>query len=390
MRRKDISGQKFGRLVAIDYAETRENASGQKTAYWNCLCDCGKKCIKSGVILRQGCCKSCGCIEKERQQRTKDKINSGKKRQWTKEQEQILINNYSLGYDKLGEMVGKSRESVGGKIIRLRKEGKIIDYIRPEISGTKNGSNKTGSNSPLWKGCGALSASEFARIRNNAIIRNHKFELSIEDVWNLYIKQDKKCNYTGLELNWNIGSGNSSINEPGNASLDQIVSGKGYIKGNIQILHKDINKMKHDLTQEEFFEYVNLLCNPKTPIKSEDCKIQEHGGRFLGFGNIYKTCYESIRDKASKRNLSFNITIEGAWELFLKQDGCCALTGISLKMPNHKWGGTASLDRINSILGYVLDNVRWVHKNINNIKWEFDDKYLFYMCHLIKENKLSG
>ena len=50
----DYVGKKFGLLTAISYAETRN-----KNAYWNCLCECGKKCTISANALKIA--KSCGC-----------------------------------------------------------------------------------------------------------------------------------------------------------------------------------------------------------------------------------------------------------------------------------------------------------------------------------------
>lgn len=60
---KDISGQKFGRLTAleIDVEKTKTHSS----TYWKCQCDCGN--IKSISLnrLRNGSTKSCGCYRKE-------------------------------------------------------------------------------------------------------------------------------------------------------------------------------------------------------------------------------------------------------------------------------------------------------------------------------------
>lgn len=45
----------------------------------------------------------------------------------------------------------------------------------------------------------------------------------------------------------------------GVASLDRIDSSQGYIKGNVQWVHKDINKMKFDLSQDRFLELCNII-----------------------------------------------------------------------------------------------------------------------------------
>ena len=60
-RRNDLSGLRFGRLVAISYART--TARGQ--AVWNCLCDCGQATECRGTALARGKVKSCGCYRAE-------------------------------------------------------------------------------------------------------------------------------------------------------------------------------------------------------------------------------------------------------------------------------------------------------------------------------------
>jgi hypothetical protein len=45
------------------------------------------------------------------------------------------------------------------------------------------------------------------------------------------------------------------------ASLDRIDSTKGYIKGNIQWVHKDVNKMKWNWNQSNFINWCKLITN---------------------------------------------------------------------------------------------------------------------------------
>lgn len=59
-RVKDMTGQKHGRLTAVEYVETR--AGG---AYWLFKCDCGKEKIINGSTVRRGKVNSCGCLAKE-------------------------------------------------------------------------------------------------------------------------------------------------------------------------------------------------------------------------------------------------------------------------------------------------------------------------------------
>ena len=55
----DLSGMRFGKLVALEPTEQRvDNGS----VVWLCRCDCGKDCLASAASLRAGQKKSCGCL----------------------------------------------------------------------------------------------------------------------------------------------------------------------------------------------------------------------------------------------------------------------------------------------------------------------------------------
>jgi len=55
--RKDITGQRFGRLVAESFAYKKK----AKT-YWYCKCDCGNRKAIRTENLNKGCTQSCGCL----------------------------------------------------------------------------------------------------------------------------------------------------------------------------------------------------------------------------------------------------------------------------------------------------------------------------------------
>ncbi len=61
---QDLTGKRFGRLVAIERAESRISPSGNKTTRWKCKCDCGNYTIVDTASLNR-CTKSCGCLQKE-------------------------------------------------------------------------------------------------------------------------------------------------------------------------------------------------------------------------------------------------------------------------------------------------------------------------------------
>ncbi|MBU2704099.1 hypothetical protein Ga0466249_005252 [Sporomusaceae bacterium BoRhaA] len=57
----DITGQKFGRLTAIE----RAGVDRYGKILWLFSCNCGNQCIALGNSVRLGYKKSCGCIAKE-------------------------------------------------------------------------------------------------------------------------------------------------------------------------------------------------------------------------------------------------------------------------------------------------------------------------------------
>lgn len=59
MKKLDLTGQRFGRLIAVSPTK-----KGQKTA-WLCRCDCGNEKIIVTASLRNGSTQSCGCLHKE-------------------------------------------------------------------------------------------------------------------------------------------------------------------------------------------------------------------------------------------------------------------------------------------------------------------------------------
>lgn len=86
--------------------------------------------------------------------------------------------------------------------------------------------------------------------------------------------------------------------------------------------------------------------------------------------------------KGSRSSVDLTVSKEYVWDLFLKQNRKCALSGLELTFPKKSKDKsyTASLDRIDSGKGYVPDNVQWVHKDVNFMKNKFNNEYFINMC----------
>lgn len=62
MKKYDIRGQRFGRLVAVEYYPAKKKGGNGK---WKCVCDCGMTTMVLAGDLVHGRTKSCGCLHRE-------------------------------------------------------------------------------------------------------------------------------------------------------------------------------------------------------------------------------------------------------------------------------------------------------------------------------------
>lgn len=111
---------------------------------------------------------------------------------------------------------------------------------------------------------------------------------------------------------------------------------------------------------------------PSTRLKAGKCKScgcyrkRKRNHRWNGYCDISGTRMAAIRNSAKNRNKVFDLDAKFLWELFIKQNGKCAISGLDISLDKN-----ASVDRINSKLGYTEDNVWWVHQDINKMKLDF-------------------
>lgn len=93
--------------------------------------------------------------------------------------------------------------------------------------------------------------------------------------------------------------------------------------------------------------------------------------------------FKSLRTGAIKRGLAFDIIIRDMTDCFEKQNGLCVLTGVPICIED----GTASLDRIDSNLGYSTENIQWLYKPINFMKSSFEESEFVRLCKLVASHR---
>jgi hypothetical protein len=135
-------------------------------------------------------------------------------------------------------------------------------------------------------------------------------------------------------------------------------------------------------------EFIRLSNALKTCIHHKCVECTRKTTRSTGKPPYYVLGY--IKAGAESRNIPFSIDIEYLRKLYKKQKGLCSLSGVQIDFAEtgilHGQGfSTASLDRIDSSIGYIEGNVQWVHKKINVMKMALKQEEFVEYCDLVSK-----
>lgn len=115
-------------------------------------------------------------------------------------------------------------------------------------------------------------------------------------------------------------------------------------------------------------------------IKTCGCRSGIQNKRnWQGHGNIPKSYWSSLIRNAEQRDIAIELTPEDLDKLYMEQDRKCSLSGLPIAFSD----GSASLDRIDNTKGYAIQNVQWVHKDINKIKQTFTQSRFIELCEAV-------
>lgn len=250
--------------------------------------------------------------------------------------------------------------------------------------------NRIASSHAQWIGVGQLSGSVVSKIKSSASKKGFDFNIDIKFLSELFEKQNKKCALSGLEIEL-PGSNKALRHGLRTASLDRIDSYRGYVVGNVQWVHKDINMMKQRFYQERFIKLCDLVTNRQISNNIAPLSIPKHSA-YRGVGELSRSYFCMLKQKAKTRNLAFDVSVDYLWSLFVSQNYSCSLSHQPLVMPRfskeiYTNKRIISLDRIDSSLGYVETNVQWTHKEINMMKQKFSQIYFLNLCQMITNHQ---
>ena len=218
----DLTSQKFNMLTVLKLS--KKDKFGR--SYYLCRCDCGNLKVILGSVIRSGDTKSCGCLIFKTRKRL-DKI-------LTKEYlEEVYVQGGKTTYQLAEEF------QVNRKVINR--------YIKQHGIEHKN--------TKMIPKYGLIRLNDFKRWKQQADKRKLEFNLTIEYLNDLYLKQNGKCSITGLDIiitytKWKTKK---------TASIDRIDSRKGYIIGNVQWVHKKANVIKAQMDIDELLSWCKLI-----------------------------------------------------------------------------------------------------------------------------------
>jgi hypothetical protein len=151
----------------------------------------------------------------------------------------------------------------------------------------------------------------------------------------------------------------------------------------IEYIRQNINNMTMYHFKEKFGLHDGVI---RKIMKKNNIKPKSSD-----YGPIYedisKQLWGNLRSGAKSRNLIVEISPQDIWETYIKQDKKCALSGMPIKF-GHRYKGetTASVDRIDSKLGYTKNNIQIVHKLVNKIKTDLPQSEFIDLCIKIASN----
>jgi hypothetical protein len=125
-------------------------------------------------------------------------------------------------------------------------------------------------------------------------------------------------------------------------------------------------------------------------------KWTEHPDYSPGLDRFWHKKMSTLRSGAFSRGLTVAIDKDDLLELWFKQAGCCAITGLELNWKSVGAAGrgnkahfSPSVDRIDSRGNYVPDNIQIVANVVNRMKGDLALKSFIDLCGVIASHNMT-
>jgi hypothetical protein len=172
--------------------------------------------------------------------------------------------------------------------------------------------------------------------------------------------------------------------------LKVVIKKKNERYKNLKVWTCNICKIEYPLTKEYFHKRTELDIGFNKTCKT--CKYNEPSrvNRITKKDDLDLMLRDRIhgtKARSNQKNLEFNLDQEFLKELWISQDGKCAISGI--QMTHQLFVGrlptTLSIDRIDCKKGYTKDNIQLLCNYVNFMKSTRSQEELIEYCKIITE-----
>ncbi|NBQ16787.1 hypothetical protein EBU24_00525 [bacterium] len=130
----------------------------------------------------------------------------------------------------------------------------------------------------------------------------------------------------------------------------------------------------------------NTIVSSSNMRRTRSCGCSKHKKppNWSGYGKLNGAYVSALKYGAKKRRINYDNDIDAKYlyDMYIRQNGKCAITGISIDLTTE-----ASVDRIDSTQGYIKNNIWWVKKDINKMKLDFPLNLFIELCEKVVANK---
>lgn len=149
--------------------------------------------------------------------------------------------------------------------------------------------------------------------------------------------------------------------------------------------YKDINEFSNGGSDSSLRNYRRYIC--------KECYTKSQRNRDINLPDSKKLMkclrvrFLGAKERALKTNINFNITLDYIKELWYKQKGICALSGIPMTylLKEGRIPTNVSIDKIDRTKGYTIDNIQLVCMACNQIKSDLTEEEMYNFCKKIVE-----
>jgi hypothetical protein len=238
---RNIAGQKFGRLLAVEIVDKTNGASNRIT-YWRCICDCGNEKIVALGHLISGSVKSCGCLKDEI---CRDRVVDIKGQKFGR----LLVIN-KVEARKRGMVCWLCKCDCGNEII---VDGKSLRTGNTSSCGCL-ARELTISRVQLPKGEASLNGI-WCSYRYGAKQRSIDFKLTKEEFKNIITQNCYYCGTPPIEKLYNKEQNGSCLV----TGIDRVDNSHGYEFNNVVPCCEICNRAKLIMPQDVFIAWVKRI-----------------------------------------------------------------------------------------------------------------------------------